>query len=120
MIRLAFYIVHKILNDFNLAIKLIIGCCLAQPRNFENRCKTRNAAQEFRSGKMQDASKSSLLAISIKLFPIFELLIYFYLYILVFSFSFVCSVCYMSNWRSASHGTSSPICAPSSWYIFIQ
>ena len=27
---------------------------------------------------------------------------------------------YMSNWRSALHGTSSPVCAPSFWYIFIQ
>ena len=32
-------------------------------------------------------------------------------------FIVVCTACCMPNWRRASHGTSSPVCDPSSWYI---
>ena len=48
-------------------------------------------------------------------------LLYFitvYLKTLVCVFIVVCTVWCISSWRSASHGPSSPVCDPCSWYIY--
>ena len=71
-----------------------------------------------------------ILDVLIQFNQIFELLVYFYLKTLIYAFSFVRTVCLYVSFclyvlyvecliGGVPHiGTTSPVCAPSSWYIY--
>lgn len=44
--------------------------------------------------------------------------LYIYVYLKILVMYFRLYRCWMFNWRNASHGLSSPVCAPSFWYIY--